>query len=297
MKQYFKKILLFFVALLPEDAPRFIYTTLLKPKIFRNATNFIICRLIGEKVSIPEGYIALNKKDPVVSGSLALGCYEGTESQLIREKIKEGMTVIDVGANIGYFSVIASSIVGDNGRVISFEPDKENFEFLEKTIELNNFKNVTPCNVALSDKNGEIELFISEDNKGDHRIYATTEKRASIKVKTFTMDDYLDSLDIKKVDFIKIDVQGVEWLVLMGMHKTISNNPKISILLEFWPHGIIESGGHPVSFLNMLKIAGLNIFGVNQQSGDLEFISGYETFINRIKNKEYVNLYCTKETI
>lgn len=293
--KFFKKFTKHIFSLLPTNTSRFVYNTLLKPKILRKITNFIVMLLISESIKIPEGSIFLNKKDPIISGSLALGKYEEMETKLIREKVKKDMIFVDAGANIGYYTLIASSIVGDGGRVISFEPSIENFSFLEKTIKFNNLKNVIPCNLALSDKDDEIDFFISTENKGDHRIYNDNEdsKRQSVRIKVTSMDNHLLSLGIERVDFIKMDVQGVEWLVLNGMSKILSNN-KILMLIEFWPYGIDKSGGNSLSFLNKLRQKGFNIFNLNEENGKLEIIDNDQSFMKNFPNKEYTNIYCVK---
>ncbi len=92
------------------------------------------------------------------------------ELQIIRNIIKKGDTVIDVGANIGFFTLFFRSLVGDNGKIIAFEPEKKNFEILKKNIQVNNLRNVEIHNLALGSENKNLRMILSE-NVGEHRIF------------------------------------------------------------------------------------------------------------------------------
>lgn len=112
MNTLLRTVVQLIVGMVPSRALMFTYTVILKPKPLKSLANFLITLLIPKNVRIPEGFIAVNKKDSVVSGAITLGVYEESESLLFREKVTEGMTVIDVGANIGYFTLIAAMRVG-----------------------------------------------------------------------------------------------------------------------------------------------------------------------------------------
>jgi len=104
--------------------------------------------------------------------------------------------------------------------VIAFEPDPENFAYLEKTVALNKLTNVTCYQLAIADSVGAGQLFLSpENNKGDQRIYASPEKRESIGIQLTTLDAFIKEHNVPKVDFIKMDIQGAEGLALAGMKK------------------------------------------------------------------------------
>src|SRR3989344_7406435 len=108
----------FFASFLPESAPEFIYTVILKPRLLKALTNKILLFIIPKQVVIPEGIVVLNPKDPVVSGALALGVYEKFETALMRRLLTAGMTVLDIWANVGYFTAIFARLVGQRGKVI-----------------------------------------------------------------------------------------------------------------------------------------------------------------------------------
>jgi len=296
MKKNLIQLIKTIVRLLPEGAPEFIYVSLLRPKPLKALANAVLSAMIPETATVGDGsIIALNKKDAVVSGALMFGVYEKFETELIRKKLGPGMTVIDIGANIGYYTAIAAQAVGPAGRVIAFEPDPENFAYLEKTVVLNKLTNVTCYQVAIADSVGAGHLFLSpENNKGDQRIYASPEKRESIGIQLTTLDAFIQGHDVPRVDFIKMDIQGAEGLALAGMKKTIGDNGHLMMFTEFWPMGIERTGQSPLAFLNILKELGMNIFDINRKNGELIPVTDTESTTHKFKGREFANLYCEK---
>ena len=176
------------------------------------------------------------------------------ELRLIREFVTHGMTVVDIGANIGIYTDIFSHRVGERGKVIAFEPSPVNYGHLAGYGF--GYDNVELVNAAVGDTTGEVFLRISQDLNVDHRTYDTGEKRDTISVKCYRLDDFLEN---GKVDFIKIDIQGYEYRALSGMKKTLETNRDIKLLLEFWPYGLKAAGDSPESFLRLLRISGFTI--------------------------------------
>jgi len=149
--------------------------------------------------------------------------------------ISEG-TFIDIGANIGKFSIIMGKKIDDKGKVLAIEPHPENFKILQRNIELNNLKNVTTLNLACSNKKGNLQLFLDEDGTGGHSTIKSKKTRAGnnkIWVKAETLDTIIKKEKIKKVNLIKIDVEGAEAEVLKGAIKILKkSHPKI--IFEAW---------------------------------------------------------------
>ena len=86
----------------------------------------------------------------------------------MREILKPGMVVLDIGANIGYHTLISSKLVGNTGKIYSFEPEPHNFKLLLKNIEINEFKNIIPINKALSNNIGSTKLFLDTQSENIH---------------------------------------------------------------------------------------------------------------------------------
>ena len=109
--------------------------------------------------------------DKYIGQRIALEKYEPYETKLILKQTKKGDVVVDVGANIGYYTILLADKVGKNGKVYAFEPDKLNFEILVKNIKANNLKNVIAVNAAVGRKNETKVLYKSEENLGDHKLF------------------------------------------------------------------------------------------------------------------------------
>ena len=175
--------------------------------------------------------------------------YESLETLFVQNTIKRSMTIIDVGANIGYYTTIFSQL-SQNGTIYAFEPDAINFSLLQRNCETNKLNNVKLYNYACGNVNKTESLFISKDNKGDHRTYKVDgEERESNHIKMIRLDDFLPV--IPKLDFVKLDIQGYEFEAIRGMNDIIIKHKPI-ILLEFWPDGLIANNVKPNDFLEHL---------------------------------------------
>ncbi len=167
------------------------------------------------------------ENDRYIGQRIALEKYEPYETKLILRQVKKGSVVVDVGANIGYYTIILADKVGKTGKVYAFEPDKTSFEILKKNIAINNLKNVVVVNAAVGSKNGYLNLYKSKGNLGDHKVYG---KGKAERIKVFKLDDFIK----EKVDLIKIDTQGWEPEVVKGAQNLIFKNKPI-IFMEYSP--------------------------------------------------------------
>jgi len=170
-------------------------------------------------------------------------------AKVLSENLKRGDTFIDVGAYIGYYSVLARTIVGESGKVVSFEPNPESYEILRRNIELNRYANVVAENVALSDEEGTLKLFIgrAKDSSSLFLAEGVDEKRY-ITVRVTTLDNYCQSHGIAP-NFVKIDAEGAEYKILKGFEKTINAyHPKL--LIEVHPRHLERQGFPFAPFLS-----------------------------------------------
>lgn len=225
--------------------------------------------------------IAMDTSDRTIARVLyAFREYEPRETSLLLRTLRTGANFIDIGANTGYYSLLAAKTVGESGSVIAFEPHPANAEILERNIRLNKLSNVTFEQLAVSSTSAEVRLHLSTINDGDHRIYDGNDDdfynlgktRTSISVRAVSLDEYLG--DAKNdVDFVKVDVQGAEIEVLTGMHQTLGVNQDVVLMAEFWPHGLIRCSGDPVVFLSILRDLGFNAFQAqdNTQAKEIEW--------------------------
>ena len=176
-------------------------------------------------------------------------------------KLNNGV-FIDVGANIGKYTIKIGNSLKMNGRVISFEPENDNFEMLKKNTKLNNLKNTTLINKALSDKKGKLKLYLAKGNWGHLSLVEKVGEKYE-EVEVDTLDNILKELKISKVDLIKIDVEGAENLVLKGALETLKkSHPKI--IFEAWDKNHLDKIKKVLEPLNykIKQIDEMNYFAI-----------------------------------
>ena len=178
----------------------FVYCYLLRPWPLRPLANWAIRQLLPVQVNFGEAVVVLNPDGPVVSGALHFGVYEKAETKFFQSACRKGMTFLDVGANVGYYTALAARAVGPTGKIIALEPDPESFKCLEQTIAANGTENVQAFPVAASDAPATLPLYISADNRGDNRLYAPGESRPQVEVKAVATDALLAENKINTVD-------------------------------------------------------------------------------------------------
>jgi FkbM family methyltransferase len=146
---------------------------------------------------------------------------------------KPGEIVVDIGANVGVFTVKAANIVGDKGKVISIEPEPQNFDLLVKNIRINNLTNVIPIRRGVWSVKDRLSLNLYR-TRLCHSLYKETWRKVedtgkSIPVEVDTLDNILEEIGIEKADFIKMDCEGSEIEALKGMGRTLRTNVKLAI--------------------------------------------------------------------
>ena len=147
-----------------------------------------------------------------------------------KDTLKEGMNVIDIGAHIGIYTVLAAEKIGDMGKVIAVEPGARNYERILENIRINNFNHVIVKKMALSDHNGQEKLYVSPSSVR-HSLMLHGQEYTWTEVTVKTLDALLEELDAQKVNIIKIDAEGAEIPILRGSQKTLKNNPNVKIIV------------------------------------------------------------------
>ena len=188
--------------------------------------------------------------------------FESVTREAIMSRVHDGMTVLDIGANIGYYTVQMAHKVGDKGNIIAFEPNPVMMAELQSSVRLNKFTNVITEQVALSDSKGTAEFCIPETGKESHgslKQNITFTTRNQFNVQTDRLDDVLRRLNISKVDFIKIDVEGAEMLVFNGASNLLSGQYKPCIIFESAEHLCKPFGFRVFDVLSYLNAYGYSI--------------------------------------
>jgi len=185
----------------------------------------------------------LNPSDSGVSREiLGSGGYEEFELSLFRASLKPGMVLMDVGANIGYYSLSAASQTQDQATIYAFEPEPGVLASLRDNIALNSFKSIKPFDRALADKRGVLRLNVDQANMGKHSlVQADGGNSRQIEIQTLTMDEFVREQGISRVDLIKIDVEGAEGMVLAGARETIAKYGPV-IFMEYTPDWLKRAG-------------------------------------------------------
>ena len=160
--------------------------------------------------------------------------FENSTFEKIRQNVKDGMVVFDIGANIGLYTITLSRLVGEEGIVHAFEPEKKTFEILKYNVQLSNCSNVVLHNYALSDKEESVFLVnpISKNNDIYTYISKKSPKNNCKSVDAITFDQFVKKENINKIDFIKVDIEGAEDLFFTGAINTLSKRNNISIVCE-----------------------------------------------------------------
>ena len=220
--------------------------------------------------------------------------YEPVETGIFMKQIRAGSVVLDIGANIGYYTLIAARQVGPQGRVYAFEPDPANFQLLKKNVEQNSYRNVVLVNKAVSSKTRTLRLFRSQTNRGDHRVYDSKDGRESVPIEAVALDDLFKKMD-KKVQFIKMDIQGSEALALEGMRGLIRKNRSLKLVAEFEPRCLKACGSDPGKFLKNLGQLGFSVKEISEKEGRVK-AANPQALLERysLNPDDYTNLYCVK---
>lgn len=188
------------------------------------------------------------------------GIWEPYETRLILEHLGQGGVFLDIGANIGYYTVLAAMMVGPAGLVVAYEPDEDNFSLMQANLSLNKLNNVRPFLAAVSDHDGRGFIYRSEDNSGDHHLYDNGEGRARMPVNVVHGGHHVRALT-RRVDFIKIDTQGSETGILRGLSPLILDNRKhLTMIVELWPYGLRKAGSSGHAMLDILSAFDMSLF-------------------------------------
>ena len=187
------------------------------------------------------------------------GSYEKHLSDYIaRHRVfSEGDVALDIGANIGWYSLLLNKLMPKKSSIIAFEPDPLNYELLTNNITLNRASNVTAVNCALSDKKEIKKLYqYASKNLGRHSLLDINEGDY-VEVQAFVLDDYLkeNNIPLDKIKFIKIDIEGYEYFALRGAGEVLS---KVDCLISEFVPGHMEKGGvEPGLLVDLLTEKGL----------------------------------------
>lgn len=208
------------------------------------------------------------------------GIYEPQETALIKKLIRPGYVVLDIGANIGYFTLLMAK---QAKQVHAFEPEPRNFQTLQKNIELNKLSNVKLYNAGVAETIQRTTLHLCDTNRGMHRIYPSQWcNEGTTEIQLVKIDDLIEN-----ADFIKMDIEGAELGALKGMKKLLGMGDP-TVMMEFHPPSIIEYGAKPRDVYDFMLEIGYDI--KIPSMGEVSFEELEKTSIEKIGT----NIICTK---
>ena len=240
-----------------------------RPPVVVSPSGVIAVEVDGFLIGIPA-------EDWRLAGFLAVwGTLERGLLSYFKQLVKPGMTVVDIGANVGLYTLHAARLAGPGGAVYSFEPSPRVFPFLEENVALNGFaaSSLVHCTrVAVTDRVGESDLFFQEGLSGHSTLFPRNvagERRTPVP--SAPLDDLVPPGT--KVDVIKMDAEGSEPLIWRGMDRVIQENPGVVLLMEFAPSHLVRAGVVPMDFLAELGERGFQFGRLEAYSGEVQAVS------------------------
>ncbi len=242
-------------------------------------------------------FIYASPRDYISFRIYFFGSYDPRMTDFIKAHVREGAVCWDIGSERGWFSLLFGKLVGPSGQVHSFEPFHPNFSKLMNNIKKNKFDWVIPNNVAISDVNSFTYFVPPSDEITNNLDYlndcsgvgylADTARDNSFEVETVTIDDYSERIDLTRLDFMKIDIEGSEMSALKGGSKTISRFRPI-IVIEY-NQMTARRANYTVEDLDNL----LDSFDYDRYTfGDVLRRVRLEDFVNIPEEQFVFNVYC-----
>jgi FkbM family methyltransferase len=228
--------------------------------------------------------------DSVLSETIYVGRFENEEIDFVKRYLTSGDVFLDIGANVGLFTIVGASKVGPKGRVYSFEPVKKTFGRLTENINLNNLNNTKAYNLGLSNEDGELEMTTSADGFDAWNSFGKPSAGSSFileKVPTFKLDSWIADEKIAHVSLVKIDVEGWEYNVILGAKSLLSSDAAPDLLVEFTEENCKNAGFSCAVLYDILMKYGYQMFLYDEIK---------KTIIPESKRKVYthMNIVATK---
>jgi len=192
----------------------------------RSKTSYVEREILGHKM-------CLDLKDPGISSDLLRDeIREPFLTESIQKEIKKGDVIVDIGANIGYYTLQEARLVGDDGKVYAIEPVPENVELLKKNIELNNYSNIEVFQLAVGDVNKTDYVYIS-DRRNTASMIKSQASIDKVPVEVTTLDKFLENKPLPSL--IRMDVEGYEGEIIKGMRGLLESNKPLKVVVELHP--------------------------------------------------------------
>jgi len=211
----------------------------------------------GERDAVVFGARFRLDLDDYIQRSIYLGTFEAAETRLITKYLNRGMTLVDAGANVGYFTALGAQRVGTEGQVVAFEPSPYAFQRLSRMVAENRFANVSAINAGLSDAPGLLKLYLGKESHNHTPTMVPHANTTETPVPVQTLDLEMARLGIDSIDLLKIDVEGYEGKVLRGATNLLRERRIKAILCEFNEEWLSKAGSSCARLEELLTGAAL----------------------------------------
>lgn len=222
--------------------------------------------------------IFLDTRDISLAPHLLLdGFWEMWITKVFARTVTQGMTVVEVGANVGYYTLLAADLVGPGGRVYAFEANRDVFDLLQRSIEVNGFLDrVTLSNRAVIERPGRVAFRKLQRHQGGSGLVQDpapadsepSEEAEWLTVDATSLDDAL--ADAPPVHVLKLDAEGSEWRIIRGMPRLLRRSEHLVAICEFAPDLIRGTGGTPEGFLNDVLAHGFKLAIIDETSSVID---------------------------
>ncbi|HYK06330.1 MAG TPA: FkbM family methyltransferase [Gaiellaceae bacterium] len=232
--------------------------------------------------------LLLDEADEWITPTLtATAGWEPGQTALLGERIKPGMTVVDGGAHVGYFTCQAARLVGPRGLVLAFEPAPRNFELLRANVWRNGFTNVVCFPWALGGEPALAQLHLSSSNTGDHSLHGDDASRPSETVRVAALDQVIAIRP--PIHVVKLDVQGSEEAAVRGMERLLAGSPDVLLTVELSPTDARAAGSDLHRLLGYYRSLGFALRVQLPDEKGLVDLADHE-LLRRAEELEHVNL-------
>ena len=255
-------------------------------RVVPRSNNVILIELPWANMWVPLWHFA--------ASSYISGLYEKETRILFETRIKKGMVVVDVGAHIGYFTLLFANLVGPTGHVYAFEPDSRYNVLLLKSLKFNSFNNITFEEKAISSTIDHSVLY-SDPRGGGGRLLIPLPRFEKKLVETITLDQYFLEKGWVNVDMIKLDIEGGEEAALKGMKLLSLKNKNLMIMLEIAPNPIKLAGVKISNIATILSECGFNKGSViGAKDAPFSIPDGLIQIYEALSSEEQINVLIEK---
>ena len=213
--------------------------------------------------------------------------------ELLSRLLKPGMTVVDIGAHLGYYTLLSRKFVGETGRVVAFEPSPVFYEVLKANLAMNSFLDVVAVPMAIADFCGYAD-FYCDIVGGGSSLFRQLNGSSLIRVQVTTLDVFFRKLGWPKVDLIKMDIEGAEPSALRGAKELIGRNTPLHLILEFNPVALEAAKVSPVHMVSLIQDLGFQQIRVLERDLCTLSVANVEHLVKELRPGQSFNLWCEK---